>query len=455
MERLLFVVALCALSFAYGAATLQLEIFPYGLLKEAKLGWEAWATVGAGRLPKAFEKFEPGAAPRPQAKRLARGAGDEYVLVSGGPYQLMERCPTFGCVAWLTDRAGRVVHAWELDFDAARAGLAGVSGELSRLSLYPVGMALGADGSLAVTFQGRDTYPIYIGLVKIDRRGAILWKRFDHSHHWPAMDAEGRIYTPYARAARDLKHAGASAVALACRSGEASVDAIRVLGADGEPLREIPLLDALLRGGYGGLFYGLRDGCDPTHLNSVALLPEAPARAIPGAAPGDLLVSLRETSAIALLDATDGAVKYLVAGRTAAQHSPQFLPDGTVLAFDNLGGERSRGGSRIVRLDLVKGTARTVFPRAKEAELLPVRSETAGHISVSPDGERALVSLTHQGRIVEIDVASGEPLWLYDNTHDIGGFLKASGLDAPTSRARFATYGAYYVSNPTFLEEGQ
>ena len=188
MERLLFVLALCALSFGYGAATIQLEIFPYRLLKEAKLGWEAWAKVGEQRMPTAFEAFEEGAAPRPQAQRVAAHAGAEHVLVSGGPYQLMERCPRFGCIAWISDREGRVVHTWEVDLDEARAGLTGIAGNVNRLSLYPVGMALADDGSLVVTFQGRDTYPIYIGLIKVDRRGRIVWKRFDRSHHWPAME---------------------------------------------------------------------------------------------------------------------------------------------------------------------------------------------------------------------------------------------------------------------------
>jgi hypothetical protein len=141
-------------------------------------------------------------------------------------------------------------------------------------------------------------------------------------------------------------------------------------------------------------------------------------------------------------------VKYLVAGRTAAQHSAQFLPDGSVLAFDNMGGNRELGGSRVVRLDLVKGTATTVFPRGAGA-LAPVRSVTAGHINVAGGGQRALVSITHQGRIVEIDVESGEPLWVYENTHEIGAILKS---DARVTRARFATYGAYYVHNLDFLK---
>lgn len=456
MERWLFALGLSLLAFVYGVATVQYEIFPYRTLKEAKLGLEAWAAIDRNnsRFPNAFEKFEDGAAPRPQAKRLHENSGKEHVLITGGPYQLMERCPTWGCMAWVTDREGRVVHAWEVNLDELWDGLTGISGDVNKLSLYPVGMALGADGSLVVSFQGRETYPVHIGIAKLDRDGRVLWKRFDRSHHWIDMDAAGRIYTPFNTPHKALKHIGATAVDVLCKTGESGIDAIRVLSPEGKPLRELPIMDSFLRSGLSGWFYAVRDGCNPTHLNSIALAPPEAARAIPGAAAGDLLVSLRETSTIALLDATSGAVKYAVSGRTAAQHAAEFLPDGNILVFDNLGGERRLGGSRVVRLDLVKGTAETVFPKGGETALLPMYSQSAGDIDVSPDGRRALVSITHQGRIVEIDVASGAPLWVYENTHDIASFLEASGIDSQNTRARFATYGAYYVANVDFLKEG-
>jgi hypothetical protein len=447
MERLLFIAALCALSFGYGVATMQFEVFPYRLLKEAKLGWEAWASMDAERrnFPQAFERFEPDAAAAPQARRLAESAGDELILVTGGPYQLLERCPQWGCIAWIAERSGRIVHTWEVDLDELWRGLSGISGDVNRLSLYPVGMALGEDRSLVVTFQGRETYPVHIGIIKLDRAGRILWKRFDRSHHWPTMDAAGQIYTPSSAYVRDLKRVGSSAVGVKCAAGESGVDAIRVLSPAGEPLRELPIMESLVKSGYAGVFYALRDGCNPTHLNSIALASPEVAKAIPGAAAGDFLVSLRETSSIALLDGKTAAVKYLVSGRSAAQHSAQFLPDGSVLVLDNLGGERNLGGTRVQRIDLVTGAARTVFPKGNETGLLPVQTDTAGQINVSADGKRALVALTHQGRVVEIDVESGAPLWTYENTHDIAPFLEQAGIRSDTTRARFATYGAYYV----------
>jgi hypothetical protein len=447
MERALLILALCALSFGYGVATMQLEIFPYRLLKEAKLGWEAWAGMDRKRrdFPQAFERFEPGAAATPQAKRLAGAAGAEHVLITGGPYQLLERCPKWGCIAWIADRAGGIVHAWEVDLDELWSGLTGVAGDVNKLSLYPVGMTLGADRSLVVTFQGRETYPVHIGIVKLDADGHILWKRFDRSHHWPAMDAEGRIYTPASFPLPGAKHVGTSGVSLNCSTDQPRPDLIRVLSPAGEPLRELALFDAFVRSGYAGLFYSVRDGCNPTHLNSIALASPEVAKALPGAAAGDLLVSLRETSTVALLDGQTAAVKYLVSGRSAAQHAAHFLPDGSVLALDNLGGERSLGGTRVVRINLATGASHTVFPKGGEDGLLPLTTDTAGQIDVSADGRRALVAVTHQGRVIEIDVESGRPLWVYENTHDIGPFLREAELRSDTTRARFANYGAYYV----------
>lgn len=455
MERILFVLALCALCFGYGVATVQYEIFPYRVLKEAKLGLAAWASIDTQkqRFPNAFEAFEDGAAATPQAKKLDAAAGSEHVLVTGGPYQLMERCPAWGCMAWIAERSGKILHSWEINLDELWSGLTGVSGDVNHLSLYPVGMALGKDGSLVMSFQGRETYPVQIGIIKVERHGSILWKRFDRSHHWITADASGQIYTPFSTAFKDLKNIADTRVDVLCKTGESGVDAIRVLSADGKAVRELPIMDAIVRSGYSGLFYAVRDGCNLTHLNSIALVPPAVAKALPGAAVGDLLVSLRETNTVALLDGRTAAVKYLVNGRTAAQHGPQFLPDGSVLVFDNLGGERKLGGTRVARIDLVTGKAQTVFPRGGEKELLPVYSPTAGHIDVSPDGKRALVSVTHQGRIIEIDVASGAPLWVYENTHDIGKFVQAAKISTKKTRARFATYGAYYVSNIDFVKE--
>lgn len=458
MDKILFVVGIAIASFLYGIATVKYEIPPYQWLREAKLGWQAWGAIERDKssFPNNFERFEDRAPPTPQAAALAQDAGEELILVTGGPYEMMDRCPTWGCMAWISDRSGKVRHTWEVNLDQLWSGMEGFSGAVNNLAFYPVGMALDGDGSLVITFQGRDTYPVQIGIVKVDRAGQVVWKRFDNSSHWIAVDDQQRIYTPYSLHVKDFQHLGGTGVQLACASGEANIDRIRVLSAEGKPLRELPLLENMVRAGYRGLLYSLRDGCDPLHLNSIDVATAQIAGHIPGAKAGDLLVSLREMNTVALLDGETGAVKYAVTGRTAAQHGLHFLPDGTALGFDNLGGDRRLGGSRVVHIDLVKGTARTLFPQEdveSGSGLLPFFSQVAGQIDVSADGKRALVAVTHQGRLLEIDVASGRPLWVYDNTHDIAPFLKANGLPDKRTRARFAAYGGYYVHDARFLKE--
>ena len=85
----------------------------------------------------------------------------------------------------------------------------------------------------------------------------------------------------------------------------------------------------LIKSGYPGLLYGLRNGCDPFHLNSVQVVNSEIAAHIPGVAAGDLLVSIRESSAIAILDPVDGrsnASSLVVPQRSTGHNSCRTAP---------------------------------------------------------------------------------------------------------------------------------
>ena len=94
--------------------------------------------------------------------------------------------------------------------------------------MMPIGMVLGRDGSLVATFQSNDTFPFAIAIAKFDSTGRIVWKRFDQSHHWPALDDEGRIYTPYATFPKGVEYVGHTAVRLECATGQPHMDGIHV-----------------------------------------------------------------------------------------------------------------------------------------------------------------------------------------------------------------------------------
>jgi hypothetical protein len=204
-----------------------------------------------------------------------------------------------------------------------------------------------------------------------------------------------------------------------------------------------------------GLLYSVRDGCDPAHLNSVAAVNQAVADQLPGVEAGDLLVSVREPSVVAILDGKTGEIKRLVAGRTAAQHAPQFLPDGSVVVFDNQGNKRDQGGTRIVRLNMLNGEAETIFPRSQGGPAMPFSSDDGGHLSVSPDGTRLMIASKHQSLIFEVDVATGKPLWQMRHCMDMTPYLEKLDLEADAKNACFRTYGAYYLPDVSFLTPAQ
>jgi hypothetical protein len=221
-----------------------------------------------------------------------------------------------------------------------------------------------------------------------------------------------------------------------------------------QALRKLDLADIIATSKYRGLFYGLRDGCDPIHLNSIDLASPSVAAAIPGVNPGDMLISMRESSSVAIIDKDDGHIKKLMTGQTAGQHSPKFLPDGTALVFDNQGGDRTQGGTRIVRMNFVTGTSETIFPRPGSTREVPFFSMNAGHIDISSDGRRAMITGKEPGRSFEIDIASGQPLWSYHSSFDIAPYLERHKIKAKTTRAMQRLWGIYYVSANEFHAAG-
>jgi Arylsulfotransferase (ASST) len=454
LERLMagaFIAALCGLAFAYGLAVMKYKLFPYRVLTEAQAAFDAWRQIDDDAFPPGVISWSK-LPPDRLARTIDRGAGDEAVLITGGFYSRLDLCPKFGCLAVIVDRSGRPLHRWPAP-DPARffAEAKGHSGAVKPINYRVFGIALAPDGSLIVSFHGKDMFPYQVGIAKFDVNGRPLWTRFGENHHFPTLGADGRIYAPSVRlAGKTQTHFAHTAVDLACRTGGASyMEGVQVLDPDGRLIHDFPMETALAAAGYPGLFYSIRDGCDPFHINNVELLNAAAAERWGGNI-GDLLVSVREASALVVMDKDTGAAKRVISGRTAGQHSPHFLPNGAILVFDNQGGDRALGGSRVAQI-LPEGSASTVFPVHREPGFTPFYSQYQGRIDTTDDGKRALVSSSAQGRIVEVDLATGKPLWAYEDVVDLAPFMQARGLKRAETFARVESYGAYYVRSLTFL----
>jgi hypothetical protein len=451
LSGVIFVLSACLLAFLYGLATMQFKIFPYEIVREVKNGFDALRLMEDDTHAASIEYFDAAAAPTPQVTRHSDRAGREALLITGGFYQYMDRCPTFGCLAWIMDRDGKVLHTWEVDPAAILGQAGGFRGELNDFNIYPIGLALAPDGSLAVTFQARNTFPYRVGIARIAKDGSVLWSKLDYSHHWIDMDAAGNIYANSSKVIDLPGFVENTAVATHCPVGTMDYEGIRVHAPDGTVVRDLWMPEVLAASGWSGLLYSVRSHCDPIHINSIQLVRPDIAAALPGVAVGDILISLREPGAVGILDPETGRVKRMLAGQTAGQHSPKFFPDGTVAVFDNQGGDRALGGSRIVRLNLITGEQQLLFPRKPDGPAMPFFAKDAGHLSVSPGGERVLVTSTYQARIFEFDVATGEVLWEMAQCTSIVPYLTKFDLTADADKACYRSFGAYYVQDLTFL----
>lgn len=453
-----FFVSGLGLAFFGGIAVDEFKLPPYELIRETKNGIEALMLIEDRDEVPAFAFDAPDRKPGTHVKTLSPKAGTEPLLVTGGFFQYMSKCPDFGCIAWISDREGNVLHKWEIDPAAITEGATGFDNGLSPYDIRAVGTRLVDDGGLLVTFHTRNSFPYVVGIAKLDADSNLVWKRLDGAHHWFDTDAAGNIYVPYDQPVENREYYSGTAILEKCPLDRYHGGGIAVLDRNGQLLRSFNVTELLVRNGFPGLLYSLRDACDPHHVNSVEYLTAEMASTVPGAAAGDLLVSFRENNMIAILDSRTGEIHRAIVGKTTAQHSPKLLHDGTIAVFDNRGGDIRSSGTRILDIDPVTQETKTLFPRADTVDdLLPFWSADGGHIDVSADGKRLMVSSNTQARTIEIDVKTGEAYWTAEKIFDITPYLETQGAEGAPSIVGFNAYGTYYLKNSelAFLNTGE
>lgn len=461
VERLafsLFVLGLGFFSYLYGTASARFGLFPYQVVHDAWIGGKALRELWANR----FDRKPPGAlnfeAEPGAVAYLARNTDGalperDLILMTGGPYELMSECPELGCLAWIMDRAGTIYHTWPIDRNEPWGHVERARGFSQADDVYPESMHLYDSGDLLVSYHARDKFPYSVGLAKFDKDGEVLWKRDSFSHHWFYVDEGGMIYAPSHEIIESPLSIPGTDEQLVCEAKKVYEDVILVLFQDGSIARRISVLQALFESDYGALVHLTQDVCDPLHLNDVRLLTEEDALEYPELAPGDMLISLRNLNTVAVLDAVTARVKWIASGLTLRQHAPRFLGDNDILIFDNLGGPVDKGGSRLVRIGLAAREVSTLFPVADTPPEVSFFSRIAGHIDLDMERSRVLASLTMQGRVLEIELQTGDVLWEYDHIHDVTRYMQSTGQGDNERFARFGINGAYFVESPSFLAD--
>ncbi len=219
--KVAFIASLCLASFAYGMATVYWQVFPFTVLQNADRAWGAIDGPSPPINNPAVRCRRSGPnLTEPAIHSYSNAAGDELVLVAGGKDYLKQHSPEHGCLAWIMDRQGNVVHVWHYDPEiwAHLERVATVPGISRRV--YPVGMHLYPDGDLLVSFQGHEVFPYGIGLARFDKDSKLLWKKELFSHHWFTVAPDGRIITPAVRLVESPRQIGNTRFSLSSPDGK-------------------------------------------------------------------------------------------------------------------------------------------------------------------------------------------------------------------------------------------
>ncbi len=435
--RSLLWVSAVLVAFGTGAYVAYADVFPWNLV------YRGYKTAWHIRDARVAEMPDPGrwhVAEMPADSvasfrvKLIGGEGlSDPVVMDGERWSFDELCPQAdGCLAVEFSGSGEAGRTWPLQFlkiaeskITARLPYEKTPGVSSHEVLVLVYMVPYADDGLLATFSYRNFhFPYPAGVVRFDRSGRPVWYRQDYSHHEPYVAPGGAIWIAGMELSRDTP-----GVFGTCEKEQpAMLDVVKILDADGTLVDQVSVMDALLDSPWASLL-AWADPCDPTHMNAVSPVGDD-VSGLDGVAAGDMLLSLRNLNAVAILDPEAREVKHMMRGTFSAQHSVKHLGGSRFIMFDNHGGGgcgrpadpegTCRKYSRVLVVDAATSEETVIFPRGQD-RFAHWYSHAKGRISISPDRTRVIASFARIGKAVEVRVENGAVLAEFDFVHDVRG----------------------------------
>jgi hypothetical protein len=421
--------------FVAGAAVMHFGLFSSDFLRKAFSGGETWLA-------------QPGTPSEPPDG----GASQAWVVVNKPEaiYQgLTLYTNTHAAEARLIDLDGHTVHQWKMPSARPWPKAAQVRdpapGDLlhwERCHVYPNGDVL------VLCCCGTDS-PYGYGLAKLDKDSNLLWGYSANAHHDVTVADDGRIYVLTDRAGANAPSgvAGIPAKYIA--------DFLVILSPEGKELDTIPILEAFrdspyfltlltaqsgmpspfptpgMPGGPGGPGFppqppgpgGPPKGAfsppgfltkgnpaapmadDVLHANSVKVLSQTLAPKFSLFKPGQVLLSLRSSSVLAIVDPETHNVTWAARGIWQYQHDAQFLDNGKLLLFDNFG---SAHGVRVIEYDPLTQSLSCPFGAEKGTSFV---SGFRGTVQRLPNGNTLIVNAV-DCKLMEV-TAAREIVWQY------------------------------------------
>lgn len=328
-----------------------------------------------------------GAKDRRSAPRLwiAPDSIDRYRVIVGA-FDLEDAF--WGAV--LLDPSGHITHTWRMNGEIPK--LNSLADELK--SLY--GVTFLPDGSAIFNMQ-----EISGGLIKIDACSRVEWTKKGQFHHVVAPNDDFSAIWTFGGQQGDL-HPKLLLIDTVTGATIKTIDMAEVEKANPETFifdlqREQNVQHA-------------------THPNDIEPLPGKFAGAFPAFNAGDLLVSYHTTNLIFVLDPETLKIKWWFVGAGDGQHDPDWRSDGVISIFNNNYRAARRGAARvstIVSVDPKTNVVRTVV----DGRDYDFYSNFNGTHQYTDFGSVMVASFA-QGRVFEVDLATGRKVFDFINTYE-------------------------------------
>ncbi|HKP26417.1 MAG TPA: arylsulfotransferase family protein [Dongiaceae bacterium] len=398
LAAILCVAAIAFLAFVGGAMAVLGDTFPHRYLRDAYLAGEALLAQRA-------ETSDPYVTD--QWRKARDGANGVTINDSDQTSQGYTLYTSAGeAAAHLVDMDGRVVHEWRRPYSEVWNEQAAVKKPQPDTMILMDKARLLPNGDLLAIYAAAGDTPWGYGMVKMDRDSNVLWSYLAHTHHDFDIAPDGRIL------ALTNEFSSDDIDGLGKVDKPFLEDFVVMLSPDGQELKKVSVTRALAKSRYKLLrlaipSYGLGD---PLHTNSVQYITAEQAKAFPFAKEGDLLLSFRDMSAVAVLSQESDEISWAMRGPWLWQHDASLLSNGHIMLFDNLGGFRDGNSARVLEVDPKSGAVAWSY---QGDDKHPFHSPLRSSAEVLPN-DNVLITESDGGRMFEVTRA-GKIVWNFVN----------------------------------------
>jgi hypothetical protein len=368
--------------------------------------------IQSGRLQAEFQPY----AKDPIDKNITVRS-DVLHALQGGAVLISTEFAT-GLALLLIDEQGKVLHRWHMEnrvFNSMTLQWWKVLPHDMKFVIEDAHLLPGGDVIFVQVMMGIDTFGGQ-RLARMDSNSHVLWEVPGNFHHFINIAGRPqRIYTLRSTIANSLPD-----IAPKLKGVSYLNDWVDAYSMDGKKIGEWSIVDAFVRSPYRNwlssfgfasrqIFHSkTSDGrtlMDFFHVNSVQYLDAKQAKALPLAQEGDLLLSFRGLSALAVLRPSTGQIVWATKGPWFHQHNAEASEDGKLYIYDNDGKEvtalnqkaepEGQMQSRVIRYNPFNNQMDEIFASRE------LYSYYMGHYQQLPNGSW-IIDSPHQGRVVVV-----------------------------------------------------